>query len=288
MGWALHYFPFYLMARQLFLHHYFPALWFSILMCCGVFDLVTSSLRPRVRLYIAAGLLALAIWSFSYFSPLAYGGPWTRGQCERARWLKTWDFACNDFPLDPVYGGPGTSTPVTSAVPVSVVGGDGGRAAVVVEGDAVGNAPVPAKDGETTKGHGAVAQPGFDAFGNLDDPNDIKSDSREEKPLAVDKDISTVNAPEETTTEPPVKVVEDEKTVFKEEVVTKEETVTKEQPETLTTRVPEVKTEDTDAAVNGEDAIAEGSTSEGPLGVDEQEAELARNDLFADDAPEKN
>ncbi|THH05810.1 hypothetical protein EW145_g4530 [Phellinidium pouzarii] len=283
MGWALHYFPFYLMARQLFLHHYFPALWFSILMCCGVFDLATSSLRPRVRLYVAAGLLALAIWSFTYFSPLAYGGPWTRGQCERARWLKTWDFACNDFPVEPVYGGLGTSTPVTSAVPVSIVGGDGGRAPVVVEGEAVGNAPAPAKDGDTTKGLGAVAEPGFDAFGNLDEPKDIKSKSREEKPLVVDKDISTViNAPEDSTTELPVKVEEDEKTEVKEEVVTKE-TAAKEQPEASTTRAQEVKAEDIDAAVFGEDVIA---APEGPLGVDEQEAELARNDLFAEEVPE--
>ena len=93
MGWALHYFPFYLMARQLFLHHYFPALWFAILLFCGAFALVTSSLRPRVRLYTAAVLLLVAIYVWSYFSPLAYAGQWTKGQCLKAKWLKTWDFA---------------------------------------------------------------------------------------------------------------------------------------------------------------------------------------------------
>ena len=95
--WAVHYFPFFLMSRQLFLHHYLPALYFAVLLLCSVFDLLTSALRPRVRLYIAAALLALALWSFAYFAPLAYAGPWTRQQCEKARWLKTWDFACNDF-----------------------------------------------------------------------------------------------------------------------------------------------------------------------------------------------
>ncbi|PPQ95852.1 hypothetical protein CVT26_015982, partial [Gymnopilus dilepis] len=34
-GWSLHYFPFFLMGRQLFLHHYFPALYFAILLSCG-------------------------------------------------------------------------------------------------------------------------------------------------------------------------------------------------------------------------------------------------------------
>ncbi|KAI0092678.1 glycosyltransferase family 39 protein [Irpex rosettiformis] len=97
VGWSLHYFPFYLMGRQLFLHHYFPALYFAILLCCGVFDLVTSALRPRVRLQIAALLVILAIWNYAYLSPLAYGLPWTKQKCKNAQWLKTWDFSCNDF-----------------------------------------------------------------------------------------------------------------------------------------------------------------------------------------------
>lgn len=93
LGWALHYLPFYLMGRQLFLHHYFPALYFAILLACGVFDLVTSTLRPRVRLQIAAVLLVIAIWNYAYLSPLVYGNPWTKAKCHSAQWLKTWDFS---------------------------------------------------------------------------------------------------------------------------------------------------------------------------------------------------
>ena len=100
MGWALHYLPFFLMSRQLFLHHYFPALYFSILTFASVFDLVTSSLRPRLRLQVAGGIAVVAIWSYLYFSPLAYGNQWTRRQCEKAKWLKTWDFSCNDFLME--------------------------------------------------------------------------------------------------------------------------------------------------------------------------------------------
>lgn len=81
------------MARQLFLHHYFPALYFAILLACSVFDLVTSTLRPRVRLQIAAVLLVVAIWNYVYFSPLVYGNPWTRAKCQNAQWMKTWDFS---------------------------------------------------------------------------------------------------------------------------------------------------------------------------------------------------
>lgn len=270
MGWALHYFPFYLMARQLFLHHYFPALWFAILLCCVVFDLVTLSLRPRVRLYIAAGMLLLAIWSFSYFSPLAYGGPWTRGACEKARWLKTWDFACNDFPVDySSYGDAGNvANPTTSAkIPASVVGGDeAGRAAVVVEGEAVGKAPLPKEDGETTTGRGAVAEPGFNAFANANDVKDIKSQAQlakeQEKRPEIEKEISTVMADLEETTS-------------KAEVTVAAEEVKGEGNIDANSRVDDVKEK---PAVEEPEA----NEPQGPLQHDEQEAEIARNDLFAD------
>ena len=100
VGWSLHYFPFFLMGRQLFLHHYFPALYFAILLSCAIFDLITSTLRPRVRLQIAAVLIILAIWNFQHLSPLAYGNPWTKSKCMQAKWLKTWDFSwCVSFPV---------------------------------------------------------------------------------------------------------------------------------------------------------------------------------------------
>ena len=93
IGWGLHYFPFFLMRRQLFLHHYFPALYFAILLSCVVFDLGTSMLRSRTRLQIAAVLVILAIWNYQHLSPLIYGSPWTRSKCQNAKWLKTWDFS---------------------------------------------------------------------------------------------------------------------------------------------------------------------------------------------------
>ena len=93
MGWFLHYTPFFLMSRQLFLHHYFPALYFAILLFCSFFDLMTAALRPKFRLQIGAVLMIIAIWNFWYLSPLTYGSQWTLHKCKRAQWLKTWDFS---------------------------------------------------------------------------------------------------------------------------------------------------------------------------------------------------
>ncbi|CAG8593147.1 5624_t:CDS:2, partial [Funneliformis mosseae] len=49
IGWLLHYLPFWIMGRVTYLHHYFPALYFSILMAAFVTDHLTSS-------YIAFGI----------------------------------------------------------------------------------------------------------------------------------------------------------------------------------------------------------------------------------------
>ena len=85
------------MQRQLFLHHYFPALYYSILLLASVFDLATSALKPKFRVQLAAIILICALWSYAHFSPLTYAGKWTKTSCEKSKWLHNWDFSCNDF-----------------------------------------------------------------------------------------------------------------------------------------------------------------------------------------------
>ncbi|KAJ6544250.1 glycosyltransferase family 39 protein [Mycena capillaripes] len=161
LGWFLHYFPFYLMARQLFLHHYLPALYFAILLLASVFDLATSTLRPRVRLQIAGVLIILAIWNFMYLSPLAYGNQWTKSKCQSARWLKTWDFSCNDFP--DTYGEyAGVAAPTLHTPPPSIVGGQG--------------APPAEAEAEHTSAYVVKPEPGHDIFAG--DRQDARSQAR--------------------------------------------------------------------------------------------------------------
>ena len=101
LGWALHYLPFFLMKRQLFLHHYFPALYFGVLALCQGWDFLTTRSRfqaqPRRAAQITLVFLVVVIAVFTALNPLAYGGKWTKSLCEKAKVFNTWDFDCNTF-----------------------------------------------------------------------------------------------------------------------------------------------------------------------------------------------
>ncbi|KAF9094891.1 hypothetical protein BGX27_001362 [Mortierella sp. AM989] len=98
MAWCYHYFPFFLMDRQLFLHHYLPALYFAILLLCVTFDLACRFIPNRYRIAALAVVSLTAIYVFRTRSSLVYGSEWTRDQCESSKLLKTWDYDCYQFP----------------------------------------------------------------------------------------------------------------------------------------------------------------------------------------------
>ncbi|KAF8505073.1 glycosyltransferase family 39 protein [Hysterangium stoloniferum] len=186
LGWGLHYFPFFLMQRQLFLHHYFPALYFSILLFCGVFDLATSTLRPRIRFQIAIVLILISIYTFFHFSPLAYGNPWTKTKCQSAQWVKTWDFSCNDF-LDDYsqYEGRVAATPIKSASVQTTV--DFVRGAPVVV-----NEPVDEKPPEHATSIVDKVEPGRDIFAGEEPNVESKFSVEAIRPEEEVKQISSV------------------------------------------------------------------------------------------------
>ncbi|KAK7917647.1 hypothetical protein PG985_011255 [Apiospora marii] len=104
LGWAFHYFPFYLMQRQLFLHHYFPALYFAVMAFCQIYDFATARLpvpgvreNPIINKAGAVAMLALSAVVFALLSPLAYGNAWTKNECNRVKLFGTWDWDCNTF-----------------------------------------------------------------------------------------------------------------------------------------------------------------------------------------------
>jgi len=104
LGWFFHYFPFFLMQRQLFLHHYFPALYFAIMALCQIYDFVSfrfSGLglksRPVVGQTAAVAFVAVSIFAFTMYAPLAYGNQWTKAECQKVKLIDTWDWDCNNF-----------------------------------------------------------------------------------------------------------------------------------------------------------------------------------------------
>ncbi|KAK8005099.1 dolichyl-phosphate-mannose-protein mannosyltransferase [Apiospora arundinis] len=104
LGWAFHYFPFYLMQRQLFLHHYFPALYFAVMAFCQIYDFATARFaipgvreNPIINKAGAVALLAISATVFALLSPLAYGNAWTKSECNRVKLFGTWDWDCNTF-----------------------------------------------------------------------------------------------------------------------------------------------------------------------------------------------
>ncbi|TKA76040.1 hypothetical protein B0A49_05961 [Cryomyces minteri] len=121
LGWAFHYFPFFLMQRQLFLHHYFPALYFAIIALCQVYDFVTARFggiglkeRPVIGQAGTVVFLAASAVVFTIYAPLAYGNAWTQDECKMVKLFDTWDWDCNNFhtsyaQYSPVEGAPQTT-----------------------------------------------------------------------------------------------------------------------------------------------------------------------------------
>ncbi|CDO54877.1 hypothetical protein DV113_000348 [Geotrichum candidum] len=113
LGWAFHYFPSFLMARQLFLHHYLGSVYFGILALAQGWDFLTFRLiKSRIVSYTLMALyFAAATGFFVWYSPLIYGSPWTKELCQKSTFLDM-DFDCNAFlntfeEYDQLEAGPG-------------------------------------------------------------------------------------------------------------------------------------------------------------------------------------
>lgn len=110
IGWAWHYFPFYLMARQKFLHHYLPAHLVAAMFTAALWEVVFSDCKsldpekdedlpgvqyqysPQVYTKILWTIFAImsvaVVWFFLYFSPFTYGNvELTPEQVLRRKWL---------------------------------------------------------------------------------------------------------------------------------------------------------------------------------------------------------
>ena len=102
LAWACHYLPFYLMGRQLFLHHYLPSQLSGALLSGALFQFLLSrnSNKSRRRkqeneimpFIVTGAIVAILAASFVYFAPITYGTTsLTVEQVLSRKWLDTWD-----------------------------------------------------------------------------------------------------------------------------------------------------------------------------------------------------
>lgn len=98
-AWAMHYAPFFIMERQLFLHHYLPALYFSILCLSCLFDAFLRKITrsQSVEFGIIGIVCAAAVYVFYLYSPLTYGWGINKGVCESLKLRSGWDWDCQRF-----------------------------------------------------------------------------------------------------------------------------------------------------------------------------------------------
>ncbi|KAI5953661.1 PMT4 [Candida jiufengensis] len=99
VGWSAHYFPFYLMNRQKFLHHYLPAHLIAALFSGGLAEFICSNnsrdavnVNPNIKKFKMTLLVGLAslgiIWFFFYFGPITYGDTYlTPDEVKARQWL---------------------------------------------------------------------------------------------------------------------------------------------------------------------------------------------------------
>eukprot|EP00833_Pecoramyces_ruminatium_P010431 jgi/Orpsp1_1/1184463/evm.model.c7180000089631.1 len=97
-GWALHYFPSYLMGRVLYLHHYFPAIYFGIFIIAFTLEHIASYFRKTkiVGKIIISLYLVANIAFFFYFIQMSYGFTGPSSNMKSKQWLKTWSMADED------------------------------------------------------------------------------------------------------------------------------------------------------------------------------------------------
>ncbi|KAG0274180.1 hypothetical protein BGZ95_010036 [Linnemannia exigua] len=81
-GWAFHYLPFFFVDRVLYMHHYFPSLYFSILLTSSILPGLSGFFPRPARFALFTIILLLTIATFLHLAPLSYGSEMSREKCE--------------------------------------------------------------------------------------------------------------------------------------------------------------------------------------------------------------
>lgn len=97
IGFVVHYQPYFHLDRQLFLHHYLPALYMLIMIVVYFIEYQISK-RPAGYILMVM-ILGAAIYCYISMIPVTYGVllGWTAQSCVKAAWYPTWDLDCSVY-----------------------------------------------------------------------------------------------------------------------------------------------------------------------------------------------
>ncbi|KAJ2608446.1 Protein O-mannosyltransferase 2 [Coemansia sp. RSA 1365] len=97
-GWLLHYLPFFLMGRVTYLHHYLPALYFSILfLAYQIFHTCSWYMNRRGLIRVLYVCVSVVVFTFWWFSPLTYGWDKPIKDLKGMQWVSSWPVYTDKF-----------------------------------------------------------------------------------------------------------------------------------------------------------------------------------------------
>ncbi|KAH3670487.1 hypothetical protein OGAPHI_001002 [Ogataea philodendri] len=93
LGWFLHYFPFCIMGRVTYVHHYLPALYFAMIVFCYTVTRLSERLSKPATYALYFVLYGLVIGCFVFLMPVSFGMSGPNRNYKYLNLLKTWRVA---------------------------------------------------------------------------------------------------------------------------------------------------------------------------------------------------
>ncbi|KAI8927643.1 Dolichyl-phosphate-mannose-protein mannosyltransferase-domain-containing protein [Entophlyctis helioformis] len=93
LGWFLHYMPFYIMGRVMYLHHYFPALYFAIITMSYFIDHMGSKLPRMLHTALLLATMAVTTAVFLFYADFSFGMQGPASAYANRKWLKAWNIS---------------------------------------------------------------------------------------------------------------------------------------------------------------------------------------------------
>ena len=89
-GWVLHYLPFIIMARVTYVHHYYPALYFAILVFGFVVDWFVRNRHVSFQIGVYGALYTVIIGLYIWFIPICWGMTGPHSNYSYMKWFDNW------------------------------------------------------------------------------------------------------------------------------------------------------------------------------------------------------